>query len=202
MRADRGRTFPRRKGRRAGEAGQRGAGVCVARRPTLPRAAATREGTGCLAAAHARHASPRRWGTLFLPPHSPSIRLHLTPSPLTPHLFHSDAFADAEAAEAAAAATAAPTSAAAAKGPTFVHIRVQQRNGRKSLTTIQGLDKGFDYKKVIKAFKKEFCCNGTVVEDAEAGAVIQLQGDQRKNASTFLVDNNLVKKSALKIHGF
>ena len=55
---------------------------------------------------------------------------------------------------------------------------------------------------MLKAFKKEFCCNGTVVEDPEVGPVIQLQGDQRKNASTFLVENKLVKKGALKIHGF
>jgi len=51
----------------------------------------------------------------------------------------------------------------------------------------QGIDPSFDYKKVLKAFKKEFCCNGTVVEDAELGKVIQLQGDQRKNVHTFLV---------------
>ena len=97
----------------------------------------------------------------------------------------------------AAAGGAAPTSA-----KDYVHIRVQQRNGRKSLTTIQGLDKSFDYKKIIKAFKKEFCCNGTVVDDAELGAIIQLQGDQRVSASAFLVDNKIVKKAALKIHGF
>ncbi len=31
----------------------------------------------------------------------------------------------------------------------------------------QGIDATVDYKKVLKAFKKEFCCNGTVVEDPE-----------------------------------
>lgn len=31
----------------------------------------------------------------------------------------------------------------------------------------QGIDPTVDYKKVLKAFKKEFCCNGTVVEDPE-----------------------------------
>jgi translation initiation factor 1 len=108
---------------------------------------------------------------------------------------------------------------------------------------LQGLEKGFDYKKVLKAFKKgellstspasaagpcqplsvhegltcthvmhvadtqyvlaaEFCCNGTVVEDPELGKVIQLQGDQRKNVSTFLVSNNIAKKDLIKIHGF
>ena len=69
----------------------------------------------------------------------------------------------------------------------YVHIRVQQRNGRKSLTTVQGLKKEFSYNKILKDLKKEFCCNGTVVQDSELGQVIQLQGDQRKNVSTFLV---------------
>ena len=32
---------------------------------------------------------------------------------------------------------------------------------------MQGIDPTVDYKKVLKAFKKEFCCNGTVVEDPE-----------------------------------
>lgn len=68
-----------------------------------------------------------------------------------------------------------------------VHVRVQQRNGRKSLTTVQGLPTDYDKKKILKALKKDFCCNGTVVEDPELGQVIQLQGDQRKNVSTFLV---------------
>mmetsp|Transcript_1859 Transcript_1859/g.6660 ORF Transcript_1859/g.6660 Transcript_1859/m.6660 type:complete len:114 (-) Transcript_1859:537-878(-) len=83
-----------------------------------------------------------------------------------------------------------------ASNKNYVHVRVQQRNGRKSLTTVQGLQEGFDYKKVLKAFKKvrrkywqlvhasppvpytpppthlqEFCCNGTVVEDPELGQV-------------------------------
>ncbi|KAH7546650.1 hypothetical protein FEM48_Zijuj01G0223900 [Ziziphus jujuba var. spinosa] len=68
----------------------------------------------------------------------------------------------------------------------YVHIRIQQRNGRKSLTTVQGLKKEYSYNKILKDLKKEFCCNGTVVQDPELGQVIQLQGDQRKNVSTFL----------------
>ncbi|KAF8409516.1 hypothetical protein HHK36_005592 [Tetracentron sinense] len=69
----------------------------------------------------------------------------------------------------------------------YVHVRTQQRNGRKSLTTVQGLKKEFSYNKILKDLKKEFCCNGTVVQDPELGQVIQLQGDQRKNVSTFLI---------------
>lgn len=36
----------------------------------------------------------------------------------------------------------------------FVHIRIQQRNGRKSLTTCQGIPEQFDLTRIIKAFKK------------------------------------------------
>ncbi|RRT70502.1 hypothetical protein B296_00003643 [Ensete ventricosum] len=53
----------------------------------------------------------------------------------------------------------------------YVHVRVQQRNGRKSLTTVQGLNKEFSYNKILKDLKKEFCCNGTVVQDPELGQV-------------------------------
>eukprot|EP00892_Ulva_mutabilis_P009720 jgi/Ulvmu1/711/UM010_0083.1 len=84
----------------------------------------------------------------------------------------------------------------------YVHIRIQQRNGRKSLTTVQGIKKSFDYKKILKALKKEYCCNGTVVEDDELGQVIQVQGDQRKNIADFLTSNKIVKKDLIKVHGF
>lgn len=84
----------------------------------------------------------------------------------------------------------------------YVHIRIQQRNGKKSLTTVQGLRKDFSYEKILKDLKKEFCCNGNVVQDKELGKVIQLQGDQRKKVAHFLVQAGLVKKDQIKIHGF
>ncbi|KAF8023899.1 hypothetical protein BT93_F1175 [Corymbia citriodora subsp. variegata] len=84
----------------------------------------------------------------------------------------------------------------------YVHIRIQQRNGKKSLTTVQGLKKDYSYEKILKDLKKEFCCNGNVVQDKELGKIIQLQGDQRKKVSQFLVQAGLVKKDQIKIHGF
>jgi len=88
------------------------------------------------------------------------------------------------------------------KSGNYVHIRIQQRSGRKSLTTVQGLPAELDFKKVLQALKKIFCCNGTVVEDPEMGQVIQLQGDQRMNVHQFLVEQGICKKSAVKIHGY
>ena len=61
---------------------------------------------------------------------------------------------------------------------TKVHVRVQQRNGRKCITTIQGLADDLDIKRICKAFKKNFSCNGAVTKDEEMGEVIQLSGDQ------------------------
>ncbi|OKP11506.1 Protein translation factor sui1 [Penicillium subrubescens] len=77
----------------------------------------------------------------------------------------------------------------------YIHIRIQQRNGRKTLTTVQGLPKKFDQKKILKVIKKKFACNGTIVADTEMGEVIQLQGDQRKDVQEFLTD----KKEGLEL---
>ena len=57
------------------------------------------------------------------------------------------------------------------------------------------------YELSLQRERAEFCCNGTVVEDSELGHVIQLQGDQRKNVSTFLTSNNIAKKDLIKVHG-
>jgi translation initiation factor 1 len=72
---------------------------------------------------------------------------------------HTDPFAEANARD----------SGAAAGSKDYVHVRIQQRNGRKSLTTVQGLKKEFSYSKILKDLKKEFRCNGTVVQDPELG---------------------------------
>ncbi|KAI8919033.1 hypothetical protein PhCBS80983_g01861 [Powellomyces hirtus] len=84
----------------------------------------------------------------------------------------------------------------------YIHIRVQQRNGRKTLTTVQGLSADLDQKRVLKAFKKEFACNGTVVQDEDLGEVIQLQGDHRLKIQQFLATQGIVSKEKIKIHGF
>ena len=83
----------------------------------------------------------------------------------------------------------------------MIHVRLQQRNGRKTLTTIQGLSKDLEFKKLLKAFKKEFACNGCIIDHKEFGEVIQLQGDQRENIKKFLIDANLSDEEYIKLHG-
>ena len=84
----------------------------------------------------------------------------------------------------------------------YIHIRIQQRNGRKTLTTVQGLPQEYDLKKILKVLKKDFACNGNIVKDEELGEVIQLQGDQRVKMSEFLVSQLQLPKKNIKIHGF
>lgn len=83
-----------------------------------------------------------------------------------------------------------------------VHVRVQQRNGRKCITTIAGLADDLDVKRICKAFKKNFSCNGAVQKDEEAGEVIQLSGDQRTNVKSFLVDQEICHGENVVLHGF
>lgn len=49
---------------------------------------------------------------------------------------------------------------------------------------------------------QEFACNGTVIEHAEYGEVLQLQGDQRENICQWLTKAGLAKSDQLKVHGF
>jgi len=83
-----------------------------------------------------------------------------------------------------------------------VHVRVQQRNGRKCITTVAGLADDLDVKRICKAFKKNFSCNGAVQKDEEAGEVIQLSGDQRTNVKSFLVDQEICHGENVVLHGF
>jgi len=92
--------------------------------------------------------------------------------------------------------------AAGQRSSNVIHIRIQQRSGKKTLTTVQGIGEEFDKRRLLRAFKKKFACNGTVVDHQEYGEVIQLQGDQRTNVSQFLKEIGLCQAEQLKVHGF
>ena len=48
---------------------------------------------------------------------------------------------------------------------------------------------------------QEFACNGTLVDDEEAGQVIQLQGDQRQKIKALLTEEGIAANT-IKVHGF
>ena len=79
-------------------------------------------------------------------------------------------------------------SAELTKKEDLVHIRVQQRNGRKCITTVQGLNQDLDLKKILKALKKQECCNGSTrlgreLEPARARRYKKMAADSRAAAA-------------------
>jgi translation initiation factor 1 len=85
-------------------------------------------------------------------------------------------------------------------GPQKVHIRLQKRNARKCITTVEGLPSNLNHKKLVKELKKKFSCNGVVISEEEG--ILQLQGDQRHNLSVYLVDESICAKRNIVIHGY
>ncbi|XP_051007555.1 eukaryotic translation initiation factor 1-like [Acomys russatus] len=84
----------------------------------------------------------------------------------------------------------------------YFPIRIQQTNSRKTLTTVQGIADDYNKKKLVMAVKKNFACDGAVIEHPGYREVIQLQEDQRENIGSFLIETGLAKDDQLKVHGF
>lgn len=66
-----------------------------------------------------------------------------------------------------------------------IHIRIQQRNGRKTLTTIQGISDEYDLKKILRQFKK-------VSFSLYIMSLFNLQCTYQKFDSSMLYKNNVV----------
>lgn len=78
-----------------------------------------------------------------------------------------------------------------------IHIRIKQRNGKKSITTIEGLG-DLNLQLIIQEMKNKFGCNGTLQSEKN----IMLFGDQRNQAKKYLIDNSIVDASNIVIHGY
>jgi translation initiation factor 1 len=82
-----------------------------------------------------------------------------------------------------------------------IHIRLQQRNGRKCITLVQGLAPDMDIKKILRCLMKAFHCHGTVISDEIQGDILQLAGDQRVGVVDFLVEQEVCLLEQIIIHG-
>jgi translation initiation factor 1 len=83
-----------------------------------------------------------------------------------------------------------------------VHIRIQQRNKKKCILTVQGLNQDLDVKRICKALRQILCCNGAVKKDTEYGDIIQLQGDHRQAVKDFFVKHKILDSSQCILHGY
>ncbi len=78
-----------------------------------------------------------------------------------------------------------------------IHIRIKQRNGRKSITTIDQLPKDIDPKDLLKKLKQKLQCGGSTVDENS----IQLFGDHRQSIKIFLIELGLCENNIV-IHGY
>lgn len=91
---------------------------------------------------------------------------------------------------------------------TEVHIKIQQRNGKKCVTIVEGLAK-LDLPPNVsqetfltllsKKFRKSFNCRANINKDDNS---FTLSGDQRENIKSLLLTMKLVDEEQIKVHGF
>lgn len=88
-----------------------------------------------------------------------------------------------------------------------IHIKIQQRNGRKSWTSIEGLDKlemggkqvDVFVENIAKNLKKKFNCGASI---KKPDYIIQMNGDHREGIKEFLLKGGFANENQIKMHGF
>jgi translation initiation factor 1 len=84
-----------------------------------------------------------------------------------------------------------------------MHLRLQQRNGKKCVTIFQHLSPELDPKSLAKEMKKKFSCGGSIQKDDEDHPVLVLFGDQRQNIIEYLTKvKNVAEPDDFVIHGY
>uniref|UniRef100_A0A6C0BE53 SUI1 domain-containing protein n=1 Tax=viral metagenome TaxID=1070528 RepID=A0A6C0BE53_9ZZZZ len=83
-----------------------------------------------------------------------------------------------------------------------IHIRTQQRNGRKCFTLIEFFDNDKECEKLIKKLKKIQSCGGYTRKDENSGKyVVILNGDHRAFIYEYLTSVEPYCNSTINIHG-
>lgn len=80
-------------------------------------------------------------------------------------------------------------------------IRKQMRNGKKCITTVEGLSAELDVGKIAKCWTKLFSCMGGINTKDDDEKVLWLSGDHRDAVSQWLQKEGIATKSEIKIHG-
>jgi len=82
-----------------------------------------------------------------------------------------------------------------------VTISVNKRNGKKCVTSVTGMAKDLDLKKILSYIKKTYSCNGSIVVHEEYGEVMTFTGDQKKNIYDFLIKEEINRKDEITLRG-
>jgi translation initiation factor 1 len=55
---------------------------------------------------------------------------------------------------------------------------------------------------MIKMWRKEFSCNGNIVNDEQRGQILHLQGDHRQQLKDWFVKEGIATEDKIHIHGY
>jgi len=69
-----------------------------------------------------------------------------------------------------------------------IHIRLQQRGTKKSLTLVEGLAEDLDLKKIAKCMRKKFQTSGAILTTEDGLCILRFSGDQRVNCKEFMIE--------------
>lgn len=87
-----------------------------------------------------------------------------------------------------------------------VHIWLKQRTGRKYITEVTGLASDLNTNKIIKCWRHEFHCAVSKIykkkDDDTKEKILRLQGDKRDLVYNFLIEEKIIAKENIKMHGF
>ncbi len=83
-----------------------------------------------------------------------------------------------------------------------IHLRVQQRAGRKNITILEGLTKEVDAKKLLGELRKTLAVGGSIDVDANKELIVLLHGDMRQQLKLWLVEHKVVSNvDSIVVHG-
>jgi translation initiation factor SUI1 len=85
-----------------------------------------------------------------------------------------------------------------------IHIRTQQQ-GKRWITTIEGLDDDLDQERIARAMKKAFHCAAKAVQSPDGAEIIMIQGNHRDDALEWLLAYEVIsekeRKERVVLHG-
>ena len=88
----------------------------------------------------------------------------------------------------------------------YTNDLLQQRNGRKYWTIVEGLNTidNLSLKDFVKVIKKNLCCNGSIHTDSDnsENIFVQFQGDHRNNIKDLLIKKYNISDERILIHGY
>jgi len=79
---------------------------------------------------------------------------------------------------------------------------IKQRKSRKYITEVEGLASDLNLKKIAKYWRHEFHVAVTKTKNSHGKKILRLQGDQRDLVHNFLLEEHIIDKEYIKIHGY